>query len=135
ATADFGLDGIGAEGVRLAAVDYDGDGWPDLAVRRAGVEPDDFSAGGARQTWLLRNTGARRFEDVTQASGLRLRRADPSPDAGRPGEVIAFADVDNDGDLDAYTGVTRTTLTGAPETSEILLNQGDGTFALGPEAN
>jgi hypothetical protein len=135
ATAAWGLDAAAAEGVRLAAVDFDADGWPDLVVRRAGVEADDFSPGGERQTWLLRNTGAGRFEDVTQASGLRQSRIDPGGALGRPGEVIAFADVDNDGDLDVYTGLTHTPDAPSAETSEIMIQQGDGAFALGPEGS
>ena len=48
-------------GVRLSAVDFDGDGWPDLVVRLGGTGSDDFSAGGVRQTWLLRNTHDKHF--------------------------------------------------------------------------
>ncbi|MCC6551697.1 MAG: CRTAC1 family protein [Polyangiaceae bacterium] len=135
ASAGWGLDVLGAEGVRLAAVDFDGDGWTDLVVRRGGVTPDDFAAGGKRQTWLLRNTGGGRFEDVTVASGIRQNRVEPDPNMGRAGEVFAFADVDNDGDLDVYTGLSHSTDAPSVETSEIMLNQGDGTFALGPEGS
>lgn len=132
ATADWGLDVIGAKGVRLSAVDFDGDGWPDLVVRLGGNGADDFSSGGKRQTWLLRNTGHGKFEDVTEKSGIRKNRSVTTPGAGRPGEVFAFADVDNDGKLDVYTGLTNDPMKPQTETSELLLNQGNGTFALGP---
>jgi hypothetical protein len=132
ATADFGLDGTGASGFRLSAVDFDGDGWADIIARRYGWGADDFSEGGGRQTWLLRNTGTGRFEDVTAASGLRANRTEPDPNRGRPGEVMVFADVDNDGDLDAYTGLSAPLDQPQVETSEIMVNQGNGTFALGP---
>jgi hypothetical protein len=69
ASADWGLDLMGVEGVRLAAVDFDGDGWVDLVVRRGGNGGDDFAEGGARQTWLLRNNGTGGFEDVTKPRG------------------------------------------------------------------
>ena len=143
-TTAWGLAGV--QGVRLAAVDFDGDGWTDLLVRRGGDVTDDFSAKPAccesgdcaagisctlRHTWLLRNVMGTHFEDVTEQSGIMQRRV-PEAALGRPGSVFAFGDIDNDGDLDAY--VARTDNAAAPfsETSEMMLNQGDGTFALGP---
>ena len=131
-TTDWGLDKVGALGVRLAAVDFDNDGWPDLVVRFGGVEADDFAAGGKRKTWLLRNTGKGTFEDVTIKSGFRQNRTVMDPMIGRPGEVVAFADVDNDGDLDAYTGLSNDPAKKQTETSELMINNGDGTFSLGP---
>ena len=53
-TDEWGLGEIMAEGYRISAVDYDGDGWTDLFIR-IGSEPDDFS--GTRSSWLLRNEG------------------------------------------------------------------------------
>jgi hypothetical protein len=128
ATAGSGIEG--AIGTRIVAVDFDGDGWTDLAIRNGGAA-DDFAPGGKRTSFLLRNVRGK-FEDVTQSSGFRQRR-DGNAAKGRPGEVVAFGDVDNDGDLDAFTGVT--TATGETETSELLLNNGDGTFSLGPATN
>jgi hypothetical protein len=145
ATAEWsGLGGVA--GVRLSAVDFDGDGWADLVVRRAGSAPEplgppdaccaaDGCAAGTpceRRTWLLRNTTRRGFEDVTHASGLLAPRAGRW---GRPGDLYAFADVDGDGDLDAYVGRSDAFDKPLAESSEIVLNQGDGTFALGPEAS
>jgi hypothetical protein len=127
-TAGSGLEG--AVGYRVAAVDFDGDGWTDLIIRNGGAA-DDFTPGGKRSSFLMRNVRGR-FEDVTQSSGFRQRR-DGNAAKGRPGEVVAFGDVDNDGDLDAFTGVT--TAAGETETSELLLNNGDGTFSLGPATN
>ena len=127
-TEDWGLEDIDPRGIRISAVDFDGDGWVDLAVRSGNA--DDW-AEGTRANWLLRNTGERGFEDVTQASAIMARR-DGDETKGRPGVVWAFADVDNDGDLDVYTG--HPDREGASsETSELMLNNGDGTFALGPE--
>lgn len=111
---DWGLADSGFTGTLLTAVDFDGDGWTDLAVRDHG--------GGA---WLLRNTGEGAFEDVTEASGIRASRESEEP---RPGQVWAWADVDNDGDLDVYTGLPDDG--SSDETSELLKNNGDGTFSL-----
>lgn len=135
ATSDWGLDTIKAEGTLIDAVDFDGDGWPDVVVRRGGETPDDFAAGGVRQTWFLRNTQDGHFEDVTEKSGVRKNRTLADQTKGRPGQVVAFGDVNNDGLLDVYTGHTDDPKVVMPETSEILLNKGDGTFELGPAAS
>ncbi len=131
ATEAWGLLATGAAGVRVATGDIDGDGWADLLVRAGGTAADDLAPGGTRRTWLLRNVQGR-FEDVTLESGLLATRADQGS-SGRPMEVVAFGDVDNDGDLDLYTGTTRR-VQGAlrGETSELLINLGDGRFELGP---
>ncbi len=120
----WGLTGV--EGVRLTAVDFDGDGWTDLHAARVTDTPDDFAKDGVRQTWLLRNDSGK-FVDVTESSGFRAARSG----GVQPGSVVAWADVDNDGDLDAYVGVSDPAEIIA-DTSEILLNDGDGTFTPGP---
>ncbi|WP_422927928.1 FG-GAP-like repeat-containing protein [Singulisphaera sp. PoT] len=66
----------------VTAGDYDGDGDPDLFVSRL------------RSYLLYRNKGDGTFEDVTEAAGLAGLRDYPSS--------AAFADLDNDGDLDLY---------------------------------
>jgi hypothetical protein len=119
-TADWGLESIAPSGVRVSAVDFDGDGWADLAVRNnMGGGTDE-----APQHWLLRNNQAGAFEDVSESSGLRA--------LSEGGATWVFGDVDNDGDLDIYIGVDNTTVDGA--SSQILLNNGDGTFAQGPSS-
>ena len=114
----------------VAAGDYDGDGWPDVALTAFGD--------GLR---LLRNTGAA-FEDVTAAAGL-------------PGDVgwgasAGWFDADRDGDLDlfvtrylAYDAATArpcfdgglqvycTPLLFEGMTDLLFLNNGDGTFRDG----
>src|SRR5690349_8573121 len=92
ATDAWGLAGV--EGVRLSVTDIDSDGWPDLLVRRGGTHGEDFA--GTRNTWLMRNLGAGAgFEDITESSGLLATRG--AIMLGRPAEVTASADVDNDG--------------------------------------
>jgi enediyne biosynthesis protein E4 len=135
ATAEWGLDVLNPAGTRILAVDYDDDGWPDLEVRVATDAADDFStAKGARYHWLLHNNGAGGFEDLTQSSGVVLPRLTLDPEAGRAGQVWAFGDVDNDGDLDLFSALNDTTAS-QDETSEIMLSNGDGTFSLGPEVS
>jgi len=72
----------GGYGHGVAVGDYDGDGRPDLFVTRW------------RSYALYRNCGNGRFEDVTAQSGLQGDRDWPTS--------AAFADLDNDGDLDLY---------------------------------
>lgn len=126
ASEAWGLVDIDAIGTRMNALDFDGDGWVDLMVRQ-GDTANDFA--GTRTSWLLRNTGAGSFEDVTEASGLVTARNSSTP---RPAYLWAFGDVDNDGDLDVYTGFSNAD-NSTGETAEIMLSNGDGTFALGPE--
>ncbi|MCA9620507.1 MAG: CRTAC1 family protein [Myxococcales bacterium] len=147
ATDAWGLAGV--EGVRLNTVDFDGDGWADLIVRRGTDVADDLFAADpccatqscgmgvvcpVRRTWLLRNNQMGGFEDVTVSSGLLANRVSADPDHGRPGSVFAFGDVDNDGDLDVYVGKASQTDPPSSETSELLLNDG-GTFSLGPDGS
>ena len=132
ATEQWGLKAIGAEGIRISVTDIDNDGFPDLIVRKSGA-PSDFSEGGARNIWVLRNTGHKTFEDVTVASGLMKSRLDPMSSKGRPGEIVASADVDNDGDLDVYVAASKQTPSNEQETSELMINDGNGRFDFGPQ--
>jgi hypothetical protein len=66
----------------VAVGDYDNDGRPDLFVSRLMAYA------------LYRNQGDGTFEDVTTRAGLAGRRDHPTS--------AAFADLDNDGDLDLY---------------------------------
>ncbi len=126
-TSDWGLDGI--EGTRFNVTDVDNDGWPDLLVRIGGG-PEEFVPEGVRTRWVLRNTGNGTFEDVTEASLLFLPRNPEKPNGARPGEIMASADVDNDGDIDIYTGTAIHVVEEGQETTELMLNNGDGTFSL-----
>jgi hypothetical protein len=131
ATEQWGLQGI--QGARMNVVDYDGDGWTDLFVHGGGK--NEFKAGGARDTWLMRNDGKGHFVDVTGDTGLLQTRLDPKADVGMGASVFAAGDVDNDGDLDFFLGRGMATGATDTETSEILLGDGKGHFALGPAEN
>ncbi|MGA0919849.1 MAG: FG-GAP-like repeat-containing protein [Gemmatimonadaceae bacterium] len=84
-------------GAGVAVGDIDEDGYPDL-----------FATSVSGRATLYRNQGGFRFEDITEASGLRI----DSLSVG-----ATFADVDGDGDLDLVVG-TR----GGP----VMLWQNDG---------
>jgi hypothetical protein len=133
-TQQWGMEELGVVGILVNVIDLEGDGWSDLIVHQEGGE-DDFGPEGIRTTWVLRNTGAGRFEDVTESSGFRARRAEHDSTLGRAGQVMASADVDNDGDLDVYTAAWVHEPDNESDRPEILLNNGDGTFILGMEAS
>lgn len=130
-TQEWGLQELEVQGVRLSVVDLDHDGWPDLLARRGGTRVESYEADGQRSTWLLRNTGSR-FDDVTRQSGLvRMRSAPDDELRGRPLDVPTFGDIDNDGRVDVYTGIsTADRAVSGGETSELMVGFGDAQFGL-----
>ena len=92
-------------GTGVAWGDYDGDSDLDLYVVNLG------SGGGGQANVLLRNDGDT-FTDVTAEAGVG--------DAG-PGVAAAWADVENDGDLDLF-------VSNRPGNNALYLNGGDGQF-------
>jgi len=87
--------------------------------------PDLFFASGPRKNRLYLQTGRLQFKDVTDESGLASSRdADETWSAG-----AAFADIDEDGDLDLY-------LCNYDDPCQLFLNDGTGKFVeRGREAN
>jgi hypothetical protein len=131
ATEAWGLHEIGAQGVLVHVTELDGDGWPDLIVHHEGGN-DVFGDEPSRVTWVLRNLDGAGFEDQTESSGFRLRRIDEGLHKGRGGQMISSADVDNDGDLDIFTGGRFEEATDTSDSSELMLNDGSGHFSFGP---
>jgi len=134
-TADWDLDVLGG---RVAVADLDGDGYVDLIVHKIGNhDRADFTADA--KTWpyhILMNrddgTGHRQFVDRTVDSNYGALRT-PVAGTGRSAQFAIFADLDDDGDLDALSGTYSDR--NAPDTdpgdrSEILLNDGAGNFTL-----
>lgn len=125
----------GAAGTLLSVADVDGDGYPDLFVRGSLTEGDDFSEGGTRVSWLLRNEGGEGFTDITEESGIAQQRRSSGERRGRSLPLALFADLNNDGHVDVFTGTRNPDPAESPqlESSEILLGDGKGGFTLGPE--
>lgn len=138
----WGLDSV--LGKRLATADIDNDGYADLVVWQDVVNTRsnlDASPPFYQARVLMnrpRPGGGRRFVDATRESNLLAIRAGGY---GRMVQTVAFADVDNDGDLDVYTGTMPTAMPAMGQMADtgdrgtILLNDGRGVFALGPESD
>jgi hypothetical protein len=79
-------------------VDLDGDSWLDLLLANGHVYPEvdrlKSEAGYRQPKVVYRNRGNGRFADISAGLGASIQ----TPKAGRG---VAFADVDNDGDVDA----------------------------------
>ncbi len=88
----------------VAVADVDADGWLDVFAVGGDVGGDRF----------FRNRGDGTFADESLTSGLVLH--------GRRSAGPAFADIDGDGDVDAWIGGVD----GSPP--HLLANQGDGRF-------
>jgi hypothetical protein len=98
---------------RLAFADIDGDGWGDIVATNLFPDPSKGVKPFEHLVFINNKDGT--FRDASDASGLRNVQ----------GGVVAFADIDNDGDPDAFIGADAP-VTGA--TNTILLNDGTGKF-------
>lgn len=113
-------------GLNIVAADYDNDGDPDVLILRGAWLFDD----GQIRNSLLRNNDDGTFTDVTRQAGLDL--------PAQPTQVAAWADFDNDGDLDVYIGAESCVELRPPRASypgQLYRNNGDGTFTdIAPQA-
>ena len=112
-TEEAGLSGLWG-GLNLVQADYDNDGDVDLLVLRGAW----WRQVGDHPNSLVRNQGDGTFVDVTFEAGLGERHY--------PTQTAAWADYDNDGDLDLYIGNEFDPNTDAP--CQLFRNEGDGTF-------
>jgi hypothetical protein len=100
---------------RLAFVDIDGDGWDDVVATN--LFPDPSKGVKPFEHLVYRNKHDGTFENISDSTGLRAIQAG----------VLAFADVDNDGDVDCFAGIDSP-ISGA--TNLLLLNDGAGRFTV-----
>ena len=112
-TAESGLLGEYG-GLNMVQADYDNDGNLDVLVLR-GAWKAEF---GRHPNSLLRGYGDGTFTDVTFEAGLA--------EVDYPTQTGAWADYDNDGDLDLYVGNENMKDLRCP--CQLFRNNGDGTF-------
>ena len=140
ATNAWSLGALNVVGNRITVADLDSDGYPDLIVHAVSSNARQSLDGGKRLVWQLMNRQAadgpyRIFVDET-GNGL-FDVVGGSTTQYRSAQLAVFGDVDNDGDLDAFSGTY--TDPNHPETdpadrSEILLNDGTGHFKVADES-
>ncbi|MGC9044277.1 MAG: CRTAC1 family protein [Myxococcota bacterium] len=130
-------------GIRLASIDLNNDYYPDLIVHRTNSNTrDDFSKNPPyyqKRILLNQIKSGKGFVDFTFESKFGQIRGDEQNLARATNFAIA-ADVDNDGDLDLFSGTYTDLSSNAnpkdpKDRSEILLNDGFGHFTLAPPSN
>ncbi|MBW2701794.1 MAG: CRTAC1 family protein [Deltaproteobacteria bacterium] len=122
--------GLAMNGNSVTIADIDGDHWPDIVLARGRSDREDPEAPIGRYH-LLRNDKGQALENWTWSSGLFATRDGAQ---GRGAQFVVFGDVDNDGDQDAF--VTSRVDYGneeLPDPPSWFINQGDGSFVIGPE--
>lgn len=132
-TTEWGLDAT--FGNHLQAIDVDHDGFPDLLVQNVNGRADATKPSARVFMNRPKPGGGRQFVDETASSGIGAMREGTKPGDGklRSMQLAVAADVDNDGDLDLFSGTYVDPTKPENDTldrNEILLNDGKGKFSL-----
>lgn len=135
---NLGANGLKLTGNRLTVADLDGDGYPDLVVHAVSSNARQSLDGGKRLVWQLMNRPDGQFRRFVDESGNGLFDVlGGSTTQYRSAQLAVFGDVDNDGDLDAFSGTytdPNRADTDPGDRSEIMLNDGTGHFTIAQES-
>jgi len=121
-------------GNRVAIVDINEDGYPDVFLHRGSNARDDHTLDAtAWSKRVLLNTGQAGgavFQEWTLESGYTLTRE--TGVTGRVAHFAVFGDVNNDGHVDLFSGthLQNDVVEDPGDRSEVMLGNGDGTFTL-----
>lgn len=137
----WGLTAQGVVGNRIVSGDINNDGYPDLIIHAIGSNNREVIGQDPRLIYVLMNEpaegGGRKFVDKTLESGYA--KAPDSDTEYRSAQIAVLGDVDNDGDLDAFSGVytNRDIIKDPPspadlDRSVLVLNDGAGHFTPAP---
>jgi len=131
-TSQTGLDS--ARGGYVYVMDINNDFYPDIAIVEASLIKGKIHLFLNKQDPTSSNPKDRIFEDITEWSNIDIRR---NGEHGRVIDNIVFADIDNDGDADAITGIYyhrweyyHPDSNDPGDRCEVLLNRGNGRFDL-----
>jgi hypothetical protein len=133
-TSEAGLDNVPA--FRISIADVNKDGYPDLLLHK---RPNEATGDVIDKQYLYLNVQgddandpySRKFIDYTEMSGIRANRR--GTDQGRHSSFAVFADVDNDGDMDMFSGLSVHRLENyhdIGDRNDLFLNDGTGRFTL-----
>jgi ASPIC/UnbV protein/VCBS repeat protein len=124
---------------RLSVVDVNNDGYPDVLAH---LQQNEVTGDVLNKQLLYLNTPLhdpsnpfrRRFIDYTAASGIRANRQ--GTNTGRESDAGIFGDVDNDGDVDLFTGVYVQDSVNRTDygRNDLMLNDGHAHFTLAPNS-
>ena len=114
--------------------DYDGDGDQDLYVANHGFEDPALGLSDPQANALYQNqladSGTPSFVDVAEAAGVDgLSSLIPGEEGASASFGAAWADYDNDGDLDLFVATGFSGLVPFPTPNRLFRNDGDGTFS------
>jgi len=134
-TSAAGLDD--ARGSRIVIIDVNNDDYPDLFWGTGNAGKNKFYLYLNIENPDKNSPQKRIFQDFTEESGINVNR-NPNKD-GRVIDIVALADVDNDGDVDLVSSIYYHRLEYYKDTldpgdrSEVYLNDGTGHFTLKPD--
>ena len=136
-TSEAALGGLRA--FRLSVTDVNNDGYPDVLAH---MQQNESNGDVLNKQILYLNTSLhdpanpyrRRFIDFTTASGIRANRQGTG--SGRESDAGIFGDVDNDGDVDLFTGVYVDNYINRADVgrNDLMLNDGHAHFTLAPNS-
>lgn len=125
--------GTTPEALRLNVVDLNNDDYPDIVSVETVNQREMINVFLNQQDTASTNPMDRMFVLWTDSSGINIHP--DYPDSTRRSEIVSFADVDNDGDVDCVSGIWHwdpSTVNFPNDRATVMLNDGQGRFTHVP---